>query len=379
MSSLEISEVRSRRERLAFIKMPWNLYRHDPHWVPPVIADQMEFLDPKKGVFFDHGEARLFLARRQGVPVGRITAHVNHLHDRIHHDGTGFFGFFECENNPETARALFAQAERYLRSRNRTSSVGSLSFGIYDEVGVLVSGFDSDPYVMNVHNPPYYRDLITASGYGKEVDWFAYRGYLKDYEIVDQRLLRIRDRVLSRSGLTLRNVDLHRIPREAAIVKELFDSAWSKNWGHVPFSRHEWERLIGQLRRIVIPELTIIAERDGKPVGFTLTSYDANVAVKKLNGRLFPFGAISLLRNLKRTRNIRFILMGVREEYRGRGIESALILTFAQRAYEMGFEELEMSLVVENNTPMITALEYYPVEIKKVYRIFSKSLEDRAG
>jgi len=375
MSSLDVSEVRTRRERLEFIKMPWRLYERDPHWVPPVIADQMEFLDPKRGTFFDHGEARLFLARRAGEPVGRITAHVNELYDRAYGAGTGFFGFFECENRADTARALLGRAESFLRSRRRAVSEGSLSFGIYDEVGILVEGFDTDPYVLNVHNPPYYRDLITGAGYEKAVDWFAYRGRLEDYRKLDGRLLRIKDRVLERSGLELRPVDLSRVSEEARVVKQLFDTAWSANWGHVPFSEREWDRLISQIRRIVIPELTLIAEKDGTPVGFTLTTYDANVAVKKLNGRLFPFGFLRLIRNLKRTRRIRFILMGVLREYRGRGIESALMLSFARRAYERGFEELEMSLVVEDNTPMIRALEHFPVEVSKVYRIFRKNLE----
>jgi GNAT superfamily N-acetyltransferase len=374
MDSIEIEEVRSKKDRSAFIKMPWRIYRNDPHWVPPIIADQKTFLDPEKGVFFDHGEAALFMAYRDGAPLGRISAHINYLYDERYDDKKGFFGFFECEDDQEVANALFNRAESYLRSKGRNTCEGSLSFGIYDEVGILVEGFDSDPYLLNVHNPPYYQRLIETAGYEKSIDWFAYRGFLKDYETIDERLLRIRDRTLKRAGLTIRQASVEDKEKEQRTIRRIFHSAWDKNWGHVPFSEREWRRLFNEILKVVVPELTLIAEKDGNPVAFTLTTYDANEAVKKINGRLFPFGFMRLLRNLKKTKNIRFILMGVLEQFRGRGIENALILLVSQKAYEMGFYEMEQSLVVENNDPMIDALRYFPVKLKKVYRLFKKQL-----
>ena len=375
MSSLEIKLVKTKRDRLVFIKMPWGIYKNDPYWVPPVIADQKAFLDPGKGVFYDHGEAELYLAYRNGVPVGRISAHLHFLHDQKYGDGKGFFGFFECEDNQETANALFRRAEDYLKGKNRTVCEGPLSFGIYDEVGILIKGFDSSPYMLNIHNPPYYKTLIERAGYEKSIDWYAYRGLLKDYDTLDKRLFRLRDRALSRAGLNIRKVNLGRLHEEAVIVKNLFDTAWDKNWGHVPLAEAEWRRLVHELARVAIPELTLIAEKNGSPAGFTLTLYDANVAVKQINGRLFPFGFLKLLGNLKKTKNIRFILMGVREEFRGRGIENALFLEVAQRAYEMGFTEMEMSLIVENNEAMIGSLKYFPVHIEKIYRLFENELK----
>ncbi len=374
MAKLHIKEVESRRDRLAFIKMPWPLYEHDPYWVPPVIADQMTFLNPGKGVFFEHGEAKLFLAYRGDKPVGRISAHVNHRYDKLWQDDKGFFGFFECEENQDTARALFESAESYLRANGKKTCEGALSFGIYDEVGILVEGFESPPYLLTVHNPPYYRTLIESQGYEKAIDWYAFRGKLKDYETLDERLGRLRDRALARAGLTLRSVDMRRIKEEAAIAKSLWDSAWTKNWGHVPFTDAEWQRLVHDISRVVVPDLTLIAEKNGKPVGFIVTTYDANEAVKTINGRLFPFGFIKLLRNLKKTRNVRVFLSGVLEEYRGRGIEIAMFMTAAQKGYEMAFDEMEMSLVVEDNEPMIKSLNYFPVKIAKTYRIFRKDL-----
>lgn len=374
MSSLEIRPVRTKRERRAFIKMPWRIYREDPHWVPPLISDQKAFLDPKRGVFFDHGEAELFTAYRDDIPVGRISAHINHLHEDIYHDRKGFFGFFECENDRESAGALFASAEEYLRSKGRKICDGSLSFGIYDEVGILVDGFDTDPYLLNVHNPPYYKELIENAGYKKSVDWYAYRGYLKSYNNLDQKLFRIKDKAMKRAGLTLRPLDQKNPDKEAHIIKDLFNSAWDKNWGHVPFTDSEIKRFTNELVRIVVPELSLFAEKDGKVVGFTLSTYDANVAVKKINGRLFPFGFLILLKNLKRTDRFRLIMMGVLEEYRSRGIEHALYMTIAKNGLDMGFKELEMSLVVETNTAMVRIMEKFPVEVYKTYRIFQKKL-----
>jgi GNAT superfamily N-acetyltransferase len=370
----EIKTVRTRGDRLQFIKMPWKIYKQDPHWVPPLISDQKTFLNPRKGVFFDHGEAELFLALRDGRAVGRLSAHVNHLQDQLYTDGKGFFGFFECADDQEAADALFAAAEGYLRDKGKTSIEGPMSFGVYDEIGILVDGFESDPYVLNMHNPPYYQDLVTAAGYDKAIDWYAYRGYTRDRVQVDPRLYRLRDRVLNRADLKIRNVDLKQFRSEAGIIKQIYDQAWKENWGHVPLTEREYQRIVHELVRFVIPEISFVAEVDGKPVGFALSIYDANVAVKKLNGRLFPFGFIKLLANVKKTDRFRHILMGILKEYRNQGIEIAFYAGMADHAEAAGLREVEMSLIVENNDAMRGSLKHLPVEIYKTYRIYTKEL-----
>ncbi|MGA2480555.1 MAG: hypothetical protein ABSG63_17530, partial [Spirochaetia bacterium] len=176
MLPIEIRRADTPRERSVFVKMAWQFYRDDPHWVPPLIGDQLQFIDPAKGVFFEHGEVALFLAYRGTHPVGRISAQVNQRYDTYFQDGKGFVGFFECEDDTETATALFAAAAAWLRGKGRRVMEGPMSFGVYDETGILVQGFATDPYVMTGHNPPYYQRLFEETGWQKSIDWYAFRG-----------------------------------------------------------------------------------------------------------------------------------------------------------------------------------------------------------
>ena len=370
--ALEIITVETKKQRLEFIKMAWKIYRDYSHWVPPIIADQKEFLDPKRGVFFGHGQARLFLARRAGEVVGRISAHVNSLYDEKYQDEKGFFGFFECEDNQETADALFKAAEDYLRSKGKKIIEGPLSFGVYDEIGILIDSFDLDPYILTVYNPPYYPVLIEKAGLEKSIDWFAYRG--KTDSPVDEKLFRVRQRVLEKVGLTVRTMEMKQLEREAGIIKDIWHNAWNQNWGDVPVSEREFKRLIAESKKIVVFDLRFIAEVDGRPVGFALSFYDANVAVKTINGRLFPFGFIKLLRNIKKTDRFRHVLMGVLDEYRNRAIEITFYTAIAENAYRLGFREVELSVIVENNQSMNRSLKHLPVEVYRTYRIYKKEL-----
>jgi GNAT superfamily N-acetyltransferase len=375
-NAVDVRPVRTRRERMAFIKMPWRVYENDSHWVPPLIHDMKEVLDPKRGLFFQYGRAALFLAYRDGLPVGRISAHVNDRHDEVYNDGKGFFGFFECENRSETAHALFAAAEAYLRAQGKTRVEGPISFSIYDEIAVLIDGFEDDPYVLTMYNPPYYGRLIEGAGYEKASDWFAFRGRRGETDVdLPKRYGRLVDRILKRGRMTLRAMDPKRFDEEAVHVRKIFEDAWDKNWGHVMFTDAEWARVCKLIKLIVVPELSLFAIVDGQPVGFALSVYDVNIAVKKLNGRLFPFGFIKLLTSVKKARRFRMILMGVMEAYRGKGYEAAFYCTVAEKGGAMGFEEAELSMVVDNNEPMLNALRTLPgIEQSKTFRIFGKNL-----
>ncbi len=378
MLPIELRRVRTARERAAFVKMAWQFYREDPHWVPPLISDMLPFIDPRRGAFFDHGEAELFLAYRGAEPVGRISAHVNTRYDSYFEDAKGFVGFFECENDAATARALFASASRWLREHGRRLAEGPMSFGVYDELGVLIDGFHTDPYVLTSHNPPYYRSLFEADGWEKAIDWHAFRGraeaFRRDF---DPRYFTLAKRVLKRDGILVRPVDVRRhLEREARIVQEIFATAWSRNWGHVPLTDREFARLKDGVKQFIVPELSFIVELGGKPIAFALSIFDANVAVKKVNGRLFPVGFLTLLATMKKTRRFRLALMGVLEEYRRQGIEVALYTHVIEEGLRRGFQEVEMSLIVESNAAMISSIEHLPVERYRTWRVFRKDISE---
>ena len=376
MQPVEIRRVLTRRGRKAFVESAWRFNAGDPCWVPPLVSDTLEFIDPGRGVFFDHGEVELFMAFRGTEAVGRISAHVNALHDGRYGPGTGFVGFFECEDSPETAAALFDAAAAWLRPRGRRSVQGPLSFGIYDEIGVLVEGFDTPPFLLTPHNPPYYGRLFEQNGWRKAVDWYAFRGrYGVTDRDVDPRFGKFSERVLRRPGLTVRNLDPKvNLEREVEIVKSIFNTAWDGNWGHVAITDREFARLKEAVLRMVIPELSPIIEVNGRPAAFALALCDANVAVKRVGGRLFPFGWLTLLTTLRRTDRFRLILMGVLEEFRGQGLEAALYWQVMREAIRLGYREIEMSQIVETNTAMLGSLARWPVERSKAWRIYQKDL-----
>lgn len=374
MEDIEIKQVKSKKDILKFIKMPWLIYKKNPYWVPPLIFEQKEFLNPNKGVFFDYGEAALFLAYRNKKLVGRISAHVNHRHDEIFHDNKGFFGFFECEDNVNTAKALFKSAEEYLRKKGKKFMEGPFSFSIYDEMGILVEGFDSVPYILNVHNPPYYQKLLEANGFEKSVDWFAFRAKagITDTNI-NPRYENVFEKIIKKNSITFRNVDKKNLEKDAIAVKNIFNQAWSKNWGHINFTEREWNRFKNALKSLVIFPLTIIAEVKNEPVGFLLSIYDANLVLQKMNGRLFPFGFLEFFK-IPKIKRFRVILMGILEKYRHLGLEAAMIIQVIKKASNMGFLEAEMSNIVETNKPMLDTISHISVEKYKTYRIYIKKI-----
>jgi GNAT superfamily N-acetyltransferase len=377
MLPIEIRRVKSKKERTVFVTMPWKFYNNDTHWVPPLIGDQKAFINPSKGVFFDHGEAELFLAYRGTEPVGRISSHINRRYDEYFPDRKGFVGFFECEDNRETASALFDAAASWLRGKGRKVMEGPMSFGVYDETGVLIQGFDTDPYVLTSHNPPYYQRLFEENGWEKSIDWFAFRGRAEVFRAkLSPRYFVLSQRVLKREGLAIRPTDIkHHLDREAEIIKRIFAEAWSDNWGHVPLTDNEFNRLKEGVKQFVIPQLSFIVELEGRPIAFALAIFDANVAVKKVNGRLFPLGFVKLLTTLKKTRRFRLILMGVLKEHRHQGIEVAMYSHVIQEGMRLGFEEVEMSMIVETNQAMIDSAERMPVERYRTWRIYRKDID----
>lgn len=372
MSDVRVDQLAGKKAIKQFVRFPWHVYKNDPHWVPPLISEQVKFLT--RGPFLEIGEVAYFMAFRNGSPVGRVTAHINRQHNEHLGDRKGFFGFFECHNDPQAAAALFGHAEAWLRDHGMNCVQGPESFSIYDECTLLVDGFDSSPVVLLTYNPPYYVQLIEGCGYAKEVDWYAYL-MTKDQLPVPARLTRIRDRVKRRKGLELRTINMRRFEQDAQIIRRIFNEGWSSDWGnweHLPLTDGQFDHMVHELKTILDPRLVFIAEVNGQPVGVALSVPDANQAIKRANGHLFPLGAIRIMRELKRVTRLRTVILGVLKEYRNMGIDLALYMETIEVGIRLGYVDSDCSLIAATNVKMRAALEGMGARIYKRYRLYSK-------
>jgi GNAT superfamily N-acetyltransferase len=375
-AGVEIRPVRSRGDLRRFIKFPFRLYRDEPNWVPPLIADRLQFFDIQKNPFYRSADVALFMAWRGTRPVGRIAACVNHDYNEFHQEQSGVFGFFECERDPDAAGALFGTAAAWLKARDQTSMFGPFNFSTNHEVGFLVKGFDSPPAVMMTYTHPYYAELAEAWGMTKVKDLIAY--YMHKSSPPAERIRKIAARVRARNKVTIRAIDMEKFEQEIERVRQIYNEAWSKNWGFVPLREEEFAHIARDMKLIVSPELAFVAEADGRPVGFSLALPNVHESqIKIRNGRLFPTGLVRLLWDIKvkkSIRGIRIITMGVVHEYQKRGIESVFYVETFDRASAMGYEWGEISWILEDNDLMIRAAEALGSKPYKTYRIYGKPL-----
>ena len=289
MSSVEVEAVSHPRDTVRYVKAWWRIYRDDPHWVPPLISERKGFFDPRKNPYLAHADVQCFLARRDGEDLGTIAATVDHSYQE-HDPGVGFFGFFEFVDDLEVARALFDAACEWLRGRGMTKVIGPFNFNTNHEFGLLVEGFDTDPFVANPHNSAHFPPIYEKLGLGKAMDWYAYT--IDDPESKEcDRIERVSKRFLDRHPeVQFRNFDMAHFDREVELLHTLYDDAWEHNWAHVKVSRDEFLHLARGLKSFIDPELCFIVEVAGEPAAFSVSLPNVNVAVKKMNGRLFPFG-----------------------------------------------------------------------------------------
>jgi GNAT superfamily N-acetyltransferase len=340
-------------------------------WVPPLRMDVRTILSPKKNPFFEHASAQYFLARSAGRIVGRIAAIRNDAHNTVHGDRVGFFGFFESENDPTTANALFDAAASWLRERGFDTMRGPMNPSINDECGLLVDGFDTPPVVLMPHNPPYYVPLHERYGFRKAKDLIAYEG---SGAAPPERLLRALETVSRRYGVTLRGLDMKRFRNEVELVKALFNQAWEKNWGYVPMTDAELEHLAKQLKPIIVPDLVVFAEIEGRVVGFGVAIPDFNVALKhNPSGRLFP-GLLKILWYARKIHRLRIPLLGTIPEYRGKGIDALLYHWIWTRGNVRGIHWGEAGWILEDNAPMVNSALRLGFRPYKTYRVFDKPL-----
>lgn len=371
---IEVREVRTKRERVRFICFPEKIYRNDRNWVPPLLVERRDFLDPRKNPFFEHAEVGLFLAHgADGAELGRIAAIVNHNHVRTHREKAGFFGMFECVNDPEVARRLFEAAASYLRARGMEVMRGPENLCVNDDIGLLIEGFDAPPAVMMPYNPPYYRSLIEGCGFVPSMKLLAYRLEDRDGK-VPERVARGAELVRRRYDHTIRPIDMKRFDEEVRRIHRVYSTAWEDNWGAVPMTDREFAHLASSLKLVVDPELCLLAEVGGEVVGFLLALPDLNRALIRLRGRLFPFGLFKLLWHRRKIDAMRVITMGVVKEHRGKGIDLLLYHGGISRGLAKGYKHGEMSWVLENNEAMNRVLRNIGAEVSKTYQLFDRTI-----
>ena len=376
MSNIEISEVGSRQERNAFIKFPWRVYANDPAWVPPLIIERKEFLNRKRHPFFRHGDAALFLARKNGEIVGRIMASDDPNYNALHQSNVGCFGLFECINDRDVAAALFERAASWLRKKGRTEIMGPIDYSTNYVCALLIDGFQFPPTILTAHNPPYYRDLIENCGFTKAKDWYAW--WFDDPRNAVMQLRRLATRVHRRWPVTIRPANLKNIRDESRRLREIYNQAWEKNWGFVPFTEAEIQFMTREMKPLLLPKFAWVAESGNQPVGFALGLPDINVILRDLNGRLtrcgFPIGLIKLLFCKKRIRKGRLIALGVIEKYRRAGIAEILVLRVMEETMVKRGITGELSMTLEDNFMINRFLEAIGARRYKTYRIYSKPI-----
>ena len=375
--ALVIAAIRSKADKLRFVRMLWDIYAGDPKWVPPLEMDRMKLIDEQKNPFYKHADVAWFLAEDNGKVIGRIAAIINHNHNSFHNDKTGFFGFFECINDEIVAKKLFDAAEDFLRSKGMTEIMGPHNPSTNDELGLLIDGFGRPPVLLMTYNPPYYIDLIEKNGYTKAKDLYAW--LLSTDTSRSEKLVRVTEAMQVRAGITIRPFNKKDFTNEVARIKALYNQVWEKNWGFVPMTDEEFDFLAGDLKQIYDSDLIFFAEKDNKTIGFALSLPDVNQAFHA--GPKIPCGMMNLpialwnlLTKKKAIDTVRILTLGVLKEYRGRGIDAMFYRKTIEIAEKKGYKYGEASWVLEDNEMMNRAVEMMNGEKYKTYRVYQKTL-----
>jgi len=375
-TTLEIRKVSGRKELNTFIRVPWKIYKDDPNWVPPLLAERRDALSPKHP-YFRHALWRAWVAYRNGEPVGRISAQIDHLHSKQHDTKTGFFGLIEAPDDDEVFSALFQAAEGWLRGQGIKELVGPFNLGINQDLGVLIEGFDSPPYIMTGHAPAYYGAAIERCGYQPAQDLLAYG--LDGGTLAIPRVMRA---LIDRSGdrIKVRGLGSRSKEDELNSMRDIFNDAWKNNWNFTPFTKEEFN-LVGKEVLLAAPKNFIqIAEVDGEDAAFIVLLPNVNEAIADLDGRLLPFGWAKLFWRLKVEfpKSARVALMGVRQKYQNTRYGPALAYMIIDAVMEAGkargLERVEMSWILEHNHGVRNIIESVGGQITKRYRMYEKEL-----
>ena len=375
MADITIREVTSPRDLYEFIVFPNRLYKNEKYYVPYLISERKKFFDRAQNPFFLHSEARYFLASRNGKTVGRIAGIINNNHNKFHEDKTGFFGFLDCEDNPQTASALLDTAIDYVKAAGMNIIRGPMNFSTNDEIGFLVDGFDQYPMIMMPYNPPYYTSLCENIGLKKAEDVNAL--YIDDAKPPAERIQQLVQKMRQRQNIKIRSINMDDFENELELVRFIYNSAWSKNWGFVPMTPEEFQHMADDFKKIIEPRMVFLAFVNDEPAGFSLALPDYNVIFKTMNGRLFPIGALKFFYYTKMKRIIhsaRIITLGIVHKYHNLGLDMMLFLETFNVGSGLGYHWGELSWILERNMLMNKAATQMGAKLYKTYRIYEKAI-----
>ncbi len=378
-TSVEVAPVRGFGQLREFVALPSRLHAGTP-WIPPLTLERYLFLNRKLNPYFKHGEAEYFLARRDGRVVGRITAQIDHAFNQYHHNRWGMFGFLEFEDDREILEALLNAAAAWLRARNRDRMVGPMDFQMNDEAGVLLEGFEFEPLIKQSWHPPYYQQRCEAAGLTKAMDLLHWGLYLSDRE---RRMLPILPRLAERSrtkhGIRIRRMSRLHLRRELDEFAKVYNAAWSKNWGFVPYSKEDLDGYAMDLQLVYDREWFMVAENDKETVAMAITIPDVNQVLKKMRGRLLPLGWWHYLNKRRIIDRCRVGFLGVLPEYQHTGVGAALYMEHFETSARTGIHEGEAGWILEVNHSMNRGLEAMGGRTVKRYRVYERLLEDGSG
>ncbi len=357
-----------------FIKFPWRVYAGDPHWIPPLIFERKAFLNPGKNPFFHHAEVQLFLAQQGGETVGRIAAVINTAHDQHHHERAGFFGLFEClPQADEAACALLEAAETWGRKRGATFMRGPVNLSTNElDCGLLVEGFDAAPVFHSSYNPPYYANYLEANGFTPCKDLLAF--FRPVDPPVSPRLQHTIVRLQERRKVTIRPINMRDFVADVVRITAVYNEAWNDNWGFVPITDAEAQHMAKDLKKAVIPDLALLAEINGEPIGCFVGLPDLNQALRHMHGHLTPWGLLRFQYHRRRIDTLRVAMMGVKKRYRRLGIDLLLMALAWERVANHGIRYGEVGWILEDNSLMIRAIEAIDAQPYKRYRLYQKDL-----
>jgi len=375
----EVLPVETLAERKAFVGFQFALYRNDPLWVPYLRSERMEFTDRTRHPFFEHAEVAFFRAVRGRRTIGTIAAIRNDAYNRFHGEKVGFWGLFDVVEEYPVAEALFDAARDWCKAQGLETLRGPMSYSTNEECGLLIDGFDLPPVVMMTYNPRYYPAFVERYGFAKARDLYAYKLETRMFglngEGMPEKVRRVAEVAQQRYRVTVRKANLRRFNEELGRVKQVYNDAWSRNWGFVPMTEAEVDHLAEGLKQFLDPDLLFIAEVDGRPVGVSVTLPDINQALIHIrDGRLFPTGWAKFLWYRRRVDALRVIIMGVIREYQLRGVDAIFYLRTLEEGARKGYRWGEMSWILEDNVPMRQAMEALGGVIYKTYRIYDLPL-----